>query len=445
MIRAAIMHKIAITAIIVHASCWLLPADASKNVTSPAPSVPQSSKNVTAPLVVQSSNDVTSPGPLVSQSSKSVTSPTALLPQSSKPLTPRVPSARQSGIKIVDFVDKGWRVYKEAVGDLNGDGQKDAVVVCIKKHANPDHIFVPVPAVLMVLFADQHGYQTKCFLPIADVNGQDSNLRLEEVKIDHGNIVITVGSGANQIFHFDFKWRWQGGNFELIGMTEMHGNVTDGTYTRDYNLNTGYAESYDSTNAFGDGSKHTVVSTADYVLRAGAVATVPDMNRKILPPPVPGQSIKLKRSVNVALGKADWKGPSDFSALVSAVHDDKVLFVSALVTEKNPEKFTTLRLTDEENHHILPNALVTPSKNGVLIEARFLLSQLDSAMAKDTLQPRDSKVYKLSLEVVRPKSGSAPAMVLSTNCSPRGAGEIHLTRTKALPLLKDWNWQKRVD
>lgn len=388
-----IIRKIVVTAIATHAICWLLPANASKNVTAPAPIV------------------------------------------------------RQSGDQIVDFVPKGWRVYKKALGDLNGDGQKDAVIVCVSSGSNPDDMTASVRAVLVVLFADQHGYQNKCVLPIADVNGRDSNLQLEDLKIDHGNIVITVGNGATAISNIDFKWRWQRGNFELIGITEMHGNVREGNEsTQDYNLNTGYVESTDSTNAFGDGSQHPVSSNSSYyVLRAGAVAVVPNMNQKILPPQVPGQSIKLNRSVNVALGKADWKGPSDLSAVVSAVHDDKVLFVSALVTEKSPNNLTILRLKDEEKHYIASNAIITPSKEGLLIEARFLLSQMDSAMDKYMEETRESKIYRLSLEVVRPKSDAAPLVVLSTNCSAKGTGEIHLTGTGALPLLKDWDWQKRDD
>lgn len=120
-------------------------------------------------------------------------------------------------------------------GDLNNDGMLDKVFVKVDK--NDKYL----PYLLQVQFQNKDGNyktvlsSTKAILPKFTADGGTSEAVLEKLEIRNGILIFT-----NQLIrgNFTHKFRFQKGNFELIGFQSNNANAGY-IESIDYNLSTG--------------------------------------------------------------------------------------------------------------------------------------------------------------------------------------------------------------
>ena len=149
----------------------------------------------------------------------------------------------------------------EVLGDLNKDNLTDKVIV------TQDTLNENAPYRLQVFFKEQNGQSKLIATSIKLIapeypNGKDGyrETGFSEITIKKGilsvNIELTRG-------HFEHKFRFQNGNFELIGFSKVnsdgHGELT----TIDYNLSTGIriekSERYDTSEVLSNKKKKILI------------------------------------------------------------------------------------------------------------------------------------------------------------------------------------------
>jgi hypothetical protein len=155
------------------------------------------------------------------------------------------PLLARSGKTLKDFVPAGWKVLKQAEGDLNKDGVPDAVLALasIQEDASAEEAMeAPRPLLILLKQADgsfvlsgSHPDFILCKM-CGGVFGDP----LEGVKIERGTVVVTHYGGSNQKWGTTHRFRFQDGDWYLIGQTEMSRNgLTGEHHETDKNLVTG--------------------------------------------------------------------------------------------------------------------------------------------------------------------------------------------------------------
>ncbi|WP_374329494.1 hypothetical protein [Soonwooa sp.] len=132
--------------------------------------------------------------------------------------------------------DEQYRnIVYDIKGDLNKDGLADKVVV--RENDNDSKH----PYLLEIFFKNVVGSykkvlrSTKAVTPKFPGGGEISDVNLENLEIKSGLLIFT-----NQLIRGNYvhKFRFQNGNFELIGFTENNASAGYIEYV-DYNLSTG--------------------------------------------------------------------------------------------------------------------------------------------------------------------------------------------------------------
>jgi len=140
--------------------------------------------------------------------------------------------------QIINAEDSfNYEIFK-ATGDLNNDNLPDRVVV------SQDTLSDKSPYRLQIFFAEPNGKfklivtSTKIIEP-ENPNGRDgynSGNRFTDVTIKNGVVSINFELIRG---HYEHKFRWQNGNFELIGFSEVYSDGKGEMETIDFNLSTG--------------------------------------------------------------------------------------------------------------------------------------------------------------------------------------------------------------
>ncbi|GEC71264.1 hypothetical protein SAMN05443543_109136 [Flavobacterium flevense] len=126
----------------------------------------------------------------------------------------------------------------KVLGDLNKDNLEDKVVV------TQDTINENAPYKLQIFFAQPNGQfkliatSTKIIAPQYP-NGRDGYRTGDgflDVTIIKGIVSVNFGLLRG---HFEHKFRFQNGNFELIGFSSVSSDGQGKMYTTDFNLSTG--------------------------------------------------------------------------------------------------------------------------------------------------------------------------------------------------------------
>ncbi|RAJ32150.1 hypothetical protein [Pedobacter cryoconitis] len=154
------------------------------------------------------------------------------------------PLFAQSNVAIVpksntkSFIQKGRKIVSQSKGDLNKDGLPDWIIV------TQDTVADTAPYRLQVFFTQPDGQQKlivssdKIIAPQFPngKNGLRSDAGFESVTIN--NQVITI---KNQLTRgmFSHKFRYQHGNFELIGFKHSGSDGLGSMYNDDFNLSSG--------------------------------------------------------------------------------------------------------------------------------------------------------------------------------------------------------------
>lgn len=128
-------------------------------------------------------------------------------------------------------------IVEEVFGDLNKDGSADKVVI------SQDTLSDKAPYKLQIFLRKSGGFEkavvstTKFIQPQFPYGREDhrSFSSLGTIEINRGLLVITFDLIRGS---FTYKFRFQNGNFELIGYSEV-GVIAGGLYTIDFNLSSG--------------------------------------------------------------------------------------------------------------------------------------------------------------------------------------------------------------
>lgn len=180
--------------------------------------------------------------------------------------------------KATDFVPAGWKLVKEAKGDLNKDGLADVALVIENKDprnfiSNTDKLGGDTlnlnPRLVLVAFKKANGtYQlvakNAAFIP---TQHSETSPCLTDPFGENGSIEIAKGllsihfqnfysCGAWEIYNFDYIFRYQNRKFELIGYNKssMHRSSGEQTSTT-MNFSTMRMNYTSGTNTFKDGGK----------------------------------------------------------------------------------------------------------------------------------------------------------------------------------------------
>ncbi len=375
----------------------------------------------------------------------------------------RVPDAVDS---VSQFVPPGWRLEegmpKEI--DLNGDGRPDvAFVISNGRFDATGSESTIVKHVLVLALRGEDGKLHRSIVSDAAVlDGDEGGVfgdPFESLTIERGAVVIMHYGGSSDRWGYTHRYRYQGGQWMLIGLN--FGN-TDSTAPNDHydnhdiNLTTGLVEASEKGNYEGQ-PKKPEISGSYYELESLAVDKAPRIDGQIAPGEWPGYTVKLNEKGQVYRNRQLWRGRDDLSAQLHAVQFGKDLFVSAEVNDNEVSAGDAVRLVTKSGLVIKPlESKLRPSGKGYVFEARYSLENLarvshpGDTYAVENLQDHlgssdksgDLEGFQLpvAVEVVDIDASAAPKArgVLSTRLvgSPYN-GAIRIFRKGTLVLISD--------
>ncbi|MFC4211835.1 hypothetical protein ACFOWA_11615 [Pedobacter lithocola] len=189
---------------------------------------------------------------------------------------------KKTASKITDFIPPKWKLIAEAKGDLNKDGLEDCALVIENTDdknfiSNADRLGGDTlninPRYLLVIFKKSNSvYElvTKNTSLIPPINSQDSPC-LTDPFAENGGIEINKGllsvhlqnfysCGAWEVYNFDYIFRYQNRQFELIGYNKSSLHRSSGEETsKTISFSTMKMNYTSGINAFKDGNKPKTV------------------------------------------------------------------------------------------------------------------------------------------------------------------------------------------
>lgn len=154
------------------------------------------------------------------------------------------PMLAEYGTSIEAFVPVGWRLIKQASGDLNEDGLDD--IAGIIEHGEPYNRRAMEEApqrILFIALREGAGYhlsiQKENFILEADKGGVWGD-PLHSISVNHGSLLVKFYGGSNYRWTYDYRFRYEDDGWYLIGYTAKHWYTGNGSGKQeDYNLLTG--------------------------------------------------------------------------------------------------------------------------------------------------------------------------------------------------------------
>lgn len=127
------------------------------------------------------------------------------------------------------FIPKGWHEIANAAGDLNGDGQPDiAMALASDQEETATMDSAEVPRLLVILFKTSDGYtlatKTDQVLLCKTCGGVFGD-PFESINVSHGTLVIVHYGGSRERWRFTYRFRYQNGDFFLIGKTIENSDI----------------------------------------------------------------------------------------------------------------------------------------------------------------------------------------------------------------------------
>lgn len=123
---------------------------------------------------------------------------------------------------VEDFVPPDYAIILRKDADFNNDGRLDVILVLSKKNDS----YAPRP--LLVLFREAAGgyslsIRSDQAIPEAISGGVASTDGFNGIKIKRNGFVISQFSGSSVRYSYDWQFRFQGGDWYLIGETKLIG------------------------------------------------------------------------------------------------------------------------------------------------------------------------------------------------------------------------------
>ncbi len=136
------------------------------------------------------------------------------------------------------LVPEGWEIIDVQTGDLNKD-QVDDVAMIVRFMGD----VASPPRSLIVAFKTAGGYSEPYRADdviMGEHEGGTMGDPLQPMQIRRGTIVLSFSGGSRERWGYTYIFRYQKGDFRLIGATSEGGDpIDENYYTYDYNLSTG--------------------------------------------------------------------------------------------------------------------------------------------------------------------------------------------------------------
>lgn len=309
--------------------------------------------------------------------------------QQSKRPPLRVPEAVE---KAVQIVPAGWRIQEDAAreADLNGDGRPDVALVLSTggQEADADNEetrFVKHVLVLALRGADGRLHRS-IVSDAAVLNGDEGGVfgdPFQGLTIERGTVVIQHYGGSRDRWSFTHRYRYQNNQWTLIGLTTGNTDTLDLEHydEQDINLSTGLVNAKERPETPEGQKPKAEISGSYYELEALPLDSAPSIDGQISAGEWPGYTVRLSEARHVYRNRQAWRGAEDLSAQLHAVRVGDALFISAEVKDNDVGPGDEVRLVTKSGHAIKPSERkLTPSGRGYVVEARFSLKEIATAL-----------------------------------------------------------------
>lgn len=298
----------------------------------------------------------------------------------------RVPEVADTASQLVP---PGWRIEgngPEEV-DLNGDGRPDAAfVISHGGVGEPDNIaVVTVKHVLVLALRGSDGKLHRSIVSDSAVLDGDEGGAFgdpfDSLVVENDAVAIMHYGGSNDRWNFTHRYRYQSGQWMLVGLDFGHTESTNPEHfdSHDINIMTGGAD----VSERGEDAvrlKKPEVSGSYFELEALPVDKMPSVDGTIGTDEWPGYTVRLYQRYHVYRNRQLWRGADDLSAQLHAVRSGKDLFVLAQVTDNEVTATDAVRLVTQRGFVVRPLASkLTPNGKGYTFEARYSLETIVKA------------------------------------------------------------------
>lgn len=133
---------------------------------------------------------------------------------------------------------KGHQIISEVIGDLNAD-QIDEKVIVVETDEETDFGFVRNVYVLKSVNDTWKIWKKSQNAILKSQEGGMMGDPFEEIKIIKGILIINQSGGSSWKWNRTDKYRYQNGEFELIGYSSHSGKLCEYWTSFDFNLSTG--------------------------------------------------------------------------------------------------------------------------------------------------------------------------------------------------------------
>lgn len=284
------------------------------------------------------------------------------------------------------FVPVGWRLEPDTLkeADLNGDGRSDAAVVISNGGDGNDSAFVK--HVLLLALRGRDGKLHRSIVNDAAVlDGDEGGVfgdPFQGLTVERGVVAIQHYGGSRDRWSFTHKYRFQNGQWELIGLTIGFSDTLNLEHyeNQDINLLTGFVQADQKGNDDGEPRRpHRIGSY--YELQVPLVDKVPGIDGQVNLQQWPGNSVRLAQKGQVLRNRLLWRGAKDLSAKLRASYSGDNLFLLAEVTDDELTSGDTVRLANRRGLVIKPlESRIVPNAHGYVFEARYSLKEIASAL-----------------------------------------------------------------
>jgi len=149
-----------------------------------------------------------------------------------------IKAGQNNGVPLA-LPPRGQSPRSAAPNDLNGDGETDRLEVVTTGRATDGLGFERELVVYTGEGADLDAWYTATGVVLPTAHGGMMGDPLESVAIENGAIVVKHFGGSRTKWRYTHRFRWQNGDFQLIGTTVENIDPCNELTTLDYNLSTG--------------------------------------------------------------------------------------------------------------------------------------------------------------------------------------------------------------
>jgi hypothetical protein len=302
----------------------------------------------------------------------------------------RVPEIADSPAGLVP---SGWRLEPETLKevDLNGDGKTDAAFVISNGGLNADSNEPTVVKHVLVLAL--RGADGKLHRSVVNdgavLDGDEGGVfgdPFQDLSIERGAVVIGHYGGSRDRWSFTHRYRWQQGQWMLIGLELGSTDSFDPENhfdDQEINLSTGRVSAHEKGNS--EGRKNAGERSGEYYeLEVTPVESAPKIDGVVDAGEWPGYVVTLNERRELYRNRQLWHGVDDLSAHLRAVRAGENLFLCAEVRDSDVTAGDTVRLVSSRGQIIKSReSKLKRVAAGYVFEARFSLKDIASALKVD--------------------------------------------------------------